>query len=80
MGGATIQPGDIIVLDADGALVVAADRAVAVLAAAQAREAHEAGNRSKFQAGVLSIDLYNLRAQVERNYRSDGIEATTKGV
>jgi 4-hydroxy-4-methyl-2-oxoglutarate aldolase len=55
---------DIIVLDADGAVVVGAERAAEVLATAQAREAREAGNRTKFQAGQLSIDLYNLRAQV----------------
>ena len=64
MGGATIRHGDIIVLDGDGAVVVAAERAAEVLAAAQAREAREASNRSKFQAGELSIDLYNLRQQV----------------
>jgi 4-hydroxy-4-methyl-2-oxoglutarate aldolase len=64
MGGATIRQGDIIVLDADGAVVVSVERAAEVLAAAQAREAREASNRSKFQAGQLSIDLYNLRQQV----------------
>jgi 4-hydroxy-4-methyl-2-oxoglutarate aldolase len=64
MGGATIHPGDIIVLDGDGAVVVAAERAAEVLAASQAREAREASNRTKFQAGQLSIDLYNLRQQV----------------
>lgn len=64
MGGATIRPGDIIVLDGDGAVVVAAERAAEVLAASQAREAREASNRSRFQAGQLSIDLYNLRQQV----------------
>jgi len=64
MGGATIHPGDIIVLDTDGAVVVDAERAAEVLAEAQTRETREAGNRCKFQAGQLSIDLYNLRQQV----------------
>lgn len=64
MGETTIRPGDIVVLDADGAVVVAAERAQDVLTVAVAREGREAGNRSKFQAGQLSIDLYNLREQV----------------
>ena len=64
IGGSTVRPGDIVVLDADGAVVVAAERAAEVLAASQAREAREAANRSKFKEGVLSIDLYNLRQNV----------------
>lgn len=64
IGGSTVCPGDIVVLDADGAVVVAAERAAEVLAASQAREAREAANRSKFKEGVLSIDLYNLRQNV----------------
>lgn len=64
VGGATIRTGDIVIMDADGAVVVAAERIAEVLAAAQARTAREASNRSKFQAGQLSIDLYKLRDQV----------------
>lgn len=64
IGGATIRHGDIVVLDADGAVVVAAERATEVLAAAQAREERETINRRKFQAGTLSIDLYQLREKV----------------
>src|SRR6266849_1842352 len=62
MGGATIAPGDIVLLDADGAVVVAAQEAARVLEAAQAREAHEGDIRRKLQAGALSYDLYGLRA------------------
>src|SRR5712692_4688233 len=65
MGGATIAPGDIVLLDADGAVVVAAQEAARVLEAAQAREAHEGDIRRKLQAGALSYDLYGLRAVVE---------------
>lgn len=64
LGGAQIQPSDVLVLDADGAAVVAAERAAAVLAAAQAREAKEAGLRAQFQAGKLSIDVYGMREQI----------------
>ena len=64
VGGATIRPGDVIVLDADGAVVVAAERAEPVLEASLAREARETGLRAEFAAGRLSIDVYNLRGAV----------------
>jgi 4-hydroxy-4-methyl-2-oxoglutarate aldolase len=65
VGGATIRPGDVIVLDSDGAVVVATERAEAVLEAALAREARETGLRAAFAAGRLSIDVYNLRDAVQ---------------
>jgi len=64
MGGTTVHPGDIVVIDADGAVVVARERADEVLAKSLAREKSEADKRAKFQAGTLSIDEYGLRAQV----------------
>jgi 4-hydroxy-4-methyl-2-oxoglutarate aldolase len=57
VGGAEIRPGDLVVLDADGATVVAAERASEVLDASLAREAKEAGKRAKLQAGALSWEL-----------------------
>ena len=65
MGGATIAPGDIIVLDVDGAAVVPIQRASQVLAASQARLEKEAALRKKLEAGALSYDLHGLRAFVE---------------
>jgi 4-hydroxy-4-methyl-2-oxoglutarate aldolase len=64
VGGAQINPGDCVILDADGAVVVAAGRAAAVLDAGLAREAKEAELRAKFQAGQISIDVYGIREQV----------------
>jgi 4-hydroxy-4-methyl-2-oxoglutarate aldolase len=64
VGGALIRTGDILVLDADGAVVVAQERAREVLEAAQARAQREEGLRGRFRAGELSIDLYGLREQV----------------
>jgi 4-hydroxy-4-methyl-2-oxoglutarate aldolase len=61
VGGAEIRPGDIVVLDADGACVVAAERADEVLEAALAREDKERVKREKLQAGALSYDLDGLR-------------------
>jgi 4-hydroxy-4-methyl-2-oxoglutarate aldolase len=65
VGGAEIRSGDLVVLDADGATVVAAERAEDVLEAARAREGKEAVKRSKLQAGELSYELDGLRAVVE---------------
>lgn len=65
VGGARIRPGDLVVLDADGATVVAAERADEVLGASLAREAKERVKRDKLQAGVLSYELDGLRAVVE---------------
>jgi len=65
VGGATIAPGDIVVLDADGAAVVSAQQAAQVLEASQARMEREANLRKKLQAGALSYDLHGLRPLVE---------------
>jgi 4-hydroxy-4-methyl-2-oxoglutarate aldolase len=65
VGGATIRPGDAVVLDSDGAAVVASERLDEVLAASRAREENEEAKRAKLQAGNLSYDLDGLRARVE---------------
>jgi 4-hydroxy-4-methyl-2-oxoglutarate aldolase len=65
VGGAAIRPGDIVVLDADGAVVVERERIDEVLAAAQARAEREVDKRAKLQAGALSYDLDGLRERVE---------------
>lgn len=65
VGGATINPGDIVILDADGAVVVPAEERKQALEAADARETREAELRKKLQAGALSYDLHGLRAVVE---------------
>jgi 4-hydroxy-4-methyl-2-oxoglutarate aldolase len=65
VGGARIRPGDLVVLDADGVTVVAAERAEEVLAASRAREEKERIKREQLQAGVLSYELDGLRAIVE---------------
>jgi 4-hydroxy-4-methyl-2-oxoglutarate aldolase len=65
VGGATIRQGDLVVLDADGAVVVEQERIDEVLAAARAREERETEKRAKLQAGELSYDLDGLRKLVE---------------
>lgn len=65
IGGQRIRPGDLVVLDADGGAVVAAERASEVLTASRERERNEIAKRSKLQAGELSYELDGLRAIVE---------------
>lgn len=65
VGGARIAAGDIVVLDGDGACVVAAERAEHALAASEERQAREAALRAKLEQGALSYDLHGLRAAVE---------------
>jgi 4-hydroxy-4-methyl-2-oxoglutarate aldolase len=65
VGGAKIRTGDIVVLDADGAAVVEAERVEEVLEAARRREQKERVKRLKLQAGELSYDLDGLRERVQ---------------
>jgi 4-hydroxy-4-methyl-2-oxoglutarate aldolase len=65
VGGATINPGDVLVLDADGVAVVPQDRVTEVLESSLAREEKERIKREKLQAGAKSYDLDGLRAVVE---------------
>ena len=65
VGGAEIDPGDVIVLDADGAVVVKADRVDEVASAAQDREARERELRARYAAGERSYDVNDLRRLVE---------------
>jgi 4-hydroxy-4-methyl-2-oxoglutarate aldolase len=65
VGGQQIRPGDLVVLDGDGATVVPAERAEEVLDASLAREAKEAVKREKLRSGELSYELDGLRAVVE---------------
>jgi len=65
VGGATIRQGDVVVLDADGAVVVEHERVEEVLAAARTRAEREREKRAKLQAGALSYDLDGLRQLVE---------------
>jgi 4-hydroxy-4-methyl-2-oxoglutarate aldolase len=66
VGGAAIRPGDALVLDADGAVVVAAERIEEVVRAARARDRRERVKREQLEAGALSYDLDGLREIVER--------------
>jgi len=67
VGGNHIQPGDIVVLDADGAMSVKQERLAEVLAKAEARLEREARMRVRLAAGEMSYDIHALRAYVEKH-------------
>lgn len=62
-GDTTVRPGDIVVLDDDGATSVVADDVVDVVTSVRARIAKEADLRARWSAGELSYDAYGLRAE-----------------
>ena len=66
VGGATIRQGDVVVLDADGAVVVEHERVEEVLAAARERAEREREKRARLEDGALSYDLDGLRQLVEK--------------
>lgn len=63
VGGAPIRPRDVVIMDDDGVVVVAAERVEEVAEAARAREEKESRLRPRLRAGELTYDLLGLHAE-----------------
>ena len=64
LGGQTIAPGDVVVADDDGVMVVPRADVPRAVTASQARIDKEAASRAAFQEGELGLDRYGLRDQL----------------
>jgi 4-hydroxy-4-methyl-2-oxoglutarate aldolase len=68
--GAYIRPGDVIVADDDGVVIIRYEDAERVRAASQTREENEGQKRAKLASGALGLDLYDMRKSLaERGLR-----------
>jgi 4-hydroxy-4-methyl-2-oxoglutarate aldolase len=59
--GVNVEPGDAIVADDDGVVVVPKKYAVETAAKAQKRSDDEEAKRTKLASGILGLDMYNMR-------------------
>jgi len=64
--GQRVEPGDLVLADDDGVVVVRRAEAEQVLKASAAREAKEAATRERLKAGELGLDIYGMRDALAR--------------
>ena len=63
-GGAGIRPGDVVVADVDGVVVVQREAAAEVARLGRERVAKEEKTRERLRSGELGLDFYGLRAKL----------------
>ncbi|HEY3542678.1 MAG TPA: 4-carboxy-4-hydroxy-2-oxoadipate aldolase/oxaloacetate decarboxylase [Gaiellaceae bacterium] len=66
IAGQHVEAGDIVVADDDGVVIVQRERAAEVLGACGERDAKEARSRARYAVGELSLDVSNMREELER--------------
>lgn len=59
--GASVSPGDVVIADDDGVCIVPRESAAAVAEKGLARTANEEDKRARYQAGEISLDIYEMR-------------------
>jgi 4-hydroxy-4-methyl-2-oxoglutarate aldolase len=64
--GINVIPGDAVIADDDGVVVVHRRDAADVVARAEKRHAEEEGKRKQLAAGVLGLDMYNMREPLKK--------------
>ncbi|MCY4339026.1 MAG: 4-carboxy-4-hydroxy-2-oxoadipate aldolase/oxaloacetate decarboxylase [Gammaproteobacteria bacterium] len=62
--GARVNPGDMVVADDDGVLVIAQDELAEALEQARKRVANEEQKRARLAAGELGLDIYDMRGRL----------------
>jgi 4-hydroxy-4-methyl-2-oxoglutarate aldolase len=63
--GQAVAPGDVVVADDDGVVVVERERAPRALEAGLKREEGEAAKRRRLASGELGLDLYDMRPRLQ---------------
>lgn len=66
IAGRIVNPGDVVIADDDGVVVVPRLKAAEVLTASKAREKKEAKARARYQAGEVALDVNNMRPLIEK--------------
>ena len=64
--GVNVEPGDAVVADDDGVVVIPRKDCADVAAKAQKRFDDEDAKRQKLASGVLGLDMYNMRGPLEK--------------